>query len=79
MKSGATKFEPLLATFGLGGPVHPMVRDALFEAQNLRNVFVRKGGITSLRMSLQIPAETYKVVSRAVANCRRSAQGDNVV
>ncbi|MFE5562236.1 hypothetical protein [Streptomyces sp. NPDC056544] len=48
--SGATKFEKILDVIGLGGPVDPRVRDALYEAQNVRNVWAHRGGIADRRL-----------------------------
>jgi hypothetical protein len=61
LKSGATKFEPLLAVIGLGGFVDSRVRDAIFEAQNLRNVFAHRGRIADRRLVANCPHLSYKV------------------
>ncbi|MFD8667787.1 hypothetical protein ACFV1U_20630 [Streptomyces microflavus] len=50
LTSGATKFEKLLEAAGLGGPVDPRVREALYEAQNVRNVWAHRGGIADKRL-----------------------------
>ncbi|MEU1270887.1 hypothetical protein [Streptomyces sp. NPDC005799] len=49
LRSGVTKFEKLLSSVGLGGPVDPRVRDALFEAQCIRNVLAHRAGIADQR------------------------------
>lgn len=61
LKSGATKFEPLLGALGLGGPVHPKVRDVIYEAQNLRNLFAHKGGVADDRFVTNCPHLQYSV------------------
>ncbi|MFD5306252.1 hypothetical protein [Streptomyces rochei] len=50
LKSGATKFEKLLDAIGLGGPVDSRVKDALYEAQNIRNVWAHRAGIADRRL-----------------------------
>jgi hypothetical protein len=64
LKSGATKFEPLLAEIGLGGSVDRRVRDAIFEAQNLRNVFAHRGGVADRKLVANCPQLSYKVGDR---------------
>jgi hypothetical protein len=61
LKSGATKFEPLLAVAGLGGFVDRRVRDSIFEAQNLRNVFAHRGGVADRKLVSNCPHLAYKV------------------
>ncbi|MFD7084069.1 hypothetical protein [Streptomyces sp. NPDC059918] len=55
LTSGATKFERILDAIGLGGPVDPRVRDALYEAQNVRNVWAHRGGIADKRLVESCP------------------------
>jgi hypothetical protein len=64
LKSGATKFELLLGTLGLGGPVDERVRDILFETQNLRNVFAHRGGIADRRFVANCPHLQYSAGDR---------------
>lgn len=64
LKSGATKFEPLLAFLGLGGTIDGRVRDAIFEAQNLRNVFAHRGGVADRKFVVNCPHLRYKVGDR---------------
>jgi hypothetical protein len=61
LKSGATKFESLLALVGLGGSVHRKVRDALFECQNLRNLFAHRGGVADRKFVANCPHLKYSV------------------
>lgn len=61
LKSGATKFEPLLAVVGLSGFVDRRVRDAIFEAQNLRNVFAHRGGVADRKLVSNCPHLSYKI------------------
>lgn len=61
LKSGATKFESLLTALGLGGSVDRKVRDAIFEAQNLRNIFAHRGGVADRRLVANCPQLHYKV------------------
>jgi hypothetical protein len=61
LKSGATKFEPLLALVGLGGSIDRRVRDALFECQNLRNLFAHRAGIADRRFVASCPHLHYSV------------------
>lgn len=56
LTAGATKFERILDAIGLGGPVDPRVRDALYEAQNVRNVWAHRGGIADKRLVDACPA-----------------------
>ncbi len=50
LKSGATKFERILDAIGLDGPVDPRVREALYEVQNIRNVWAHRAGIADRRL-----------------------------
>jgi hypothetical protein len=61
LKTGATKFEALLAALGLGGTVDRRVRDAIFEAQNLRNLFAHRGGVADRRFVTNCPNLQYTV------------------
>ena len=61
LKSGATKFESLLAVFGLGGPVDERVRDVIFETQNLRNVFAHRGGVADRKFVTNCPHLQYNI------------------
>ncbi|WP_392751145.1 hypothetical protein [Streptomyces sp. LN590] len=56
LRSGVTKFEKLLDSVGLGGPVDPRIRDALFEAQNIRNVLAHRAGIVDQRFVDSCPS-----------------------
>jgi hypothetical protein len=44
LKLGVGRFEALLAPFGLSGQVDDIVRKAVFELQQVRNVLVHRGG-----------------------------------
>jgi hypothetical protein len=59
LKSGATKFELLLTTLGLGGPVDKRIRDVLYETQNLRNAFAHRGGVADRRFIANCPQFQY--------------------
>jgi hypothetical protein len=61
LKGGATKFESLLALVGLGGPVDKRVRDALFECQNLRNLFAHRSGVADRKFVANCPHLGYEV------------------
>ncbi|MCX5370310.1 hypothetical protein [Streptomyces sp. NBC_00103] len=56
LKSGATKFEKLLGAVGLDGPVDQHVRDALYEMQNIRNVWAHRGGVADRRLVEACPS-----------------------
>jgi hypothetical protein len=55
LKSGATKFEKLLDVIGLDGAVDPRIRDALFEVQNVRNVWAHRSGFADGRLVKSCP------------------------
>jgi hypothetical protein len=61
LKSGATRFESLLSALGLGGPLDKRIRDILFEAQNLRNIFAHRGGVADRRFIANCPQLHYVV------------------
>ena len=61
LKGGATKFESLLALVNLGGSVDKRVRDALFECQNLRNLFAHRGGVADRKFVANCPHLGYGV------------------
>ncbi|GAA0593130.1 hypothetical protein [Actinomadura livida] len=50
LKSGVTKYEPLLEAIGLGGVVDPRVKRSLFQSQQLRNVIVHRAGVVDRRL-----------------------------
>jgi hypothetical protein len=60
-KGGANKFESLLGAIGLGGPVDKRVKDVIFEAQNLRNLFAHRGGVADSRFISKCPHLKYSV------------------
>ncbi len=60
LTSGATKFEKILDAVGLGGQVDPRVRDALYEIQNVRNVWAHRGGIADRRFVESCPRLDFK-------------------
>jgi hypothetical protein len=61
LKGGATKFETLLTVVKLGGSVDSKVRDAIFEAQNLRNIFAHRAGIADRKFVANCPHLQYRV------------------
>jgi hypothetical protein len=61
LKNGATKFESLLTVLGLGGSVDRKVRDTIFEAQNLRNIFAHRGGVADRKLVANCPQLQYNV------------------
>ena len=42
---GVTKFERILTSVGLHGPVPSAIRDAVYAAQKIRNVWAHRGGV----------------------------------
>ena len=61
LRSGVTKFEPLLSLVGLGGPIDKRVKGALFEFQNLRNLFAHRGGIADRKFTINCPHFGYAI------------------
>ncbi|MFD9119962.1 hypothetical protein [Streptomyces bottropensis] len=66
LRSGVTKFEKLLDSVELGGPVDPRLRDALFETQNVRNVLAHRAGIADQRFVDACPSYGLAVGDRVV-------------
>jgi len=50
LKTGITRFELLLETFGLSGTVDEDVRRNLFELNQIRNILVHRSGFTDRRL-----------------------------
>jgi len=50
LKTGITRFELLLAPFGLSGPVDEDVRRNLFELNQVRNILVHRSGFADRRL-----------------------------
>jgi hypothetical protein len=61
---GATKFERLLAAVELGGPIPAAVRNALYLAQQIRNVWAHRGGVADKRFVDACPQLEYEVGDR---------------
>jgi len=61
LKEGATKFESLLTAVGLGGAVDKKVRDVIFEAQNLRNIFAHRAGVADRKFVSNCPHLGYTI------------------
>jgi hypothetical protein len=54
-RSGVTPFEDLLSPLGLAGPVPRAVREAIYEAKSIRNVWAHRGGVADRRFVAQCP------------------------
>ncbi|MGW5525515.1 hypothetical protein [Streptomyces xanthochromogenes] len=50
LRSGVSRFESLLDCLGLGGEVDGRVRDAIYKAQQIRNVLAHRGGVADKRL-----------------------------
>jgi hypothetical protein len=61
---GVTKYERLLDLVGLSGPVPRKVRDALYEAQQIRNVWAHRGGTADRRFVDACPHLGFEVGQR---------------
>lgn len=59
MGVGVGKFERLLKMVGLDGAVPDRIRDAVFEAQQIRNVWAHRGGTADARFVERCPALGY--------------------
>jgi hypothetical protein len=46
---GATRYERMLELVGLGGPTPDRIRDSLYVAQQVRNVWAHRGGVADAR------------------------------
>jgi hypothetical protein len=55
LSHGVTRFERLLAPFGLAGSVDDDVKKALFEMNHVRNVLVHREGIADRRLAEACP------------------------
>lgn len=58
---GATKHERLLGLVGLSGHVPEIVRRALFQGQQIRNIWAHRGGIADQKFVAACPDRDYKV------------------
>lgn len=52
---GVTKFERLLRMVGLGGEVPDSIKEAVFQSQQIRNVWAHCGGIADARFVARCP------------------------
>jgi hypothetical protein len=55
LAQGVSKFERVLAPVGLGGIVPKLIRDAIYEAQQIRNVWAHRGGMADERFVKRCP------------------------
>ncbi|MBI4935709.1 MAG: hypothetical protein HY828_17645 [Actinobacteria bacterium] len=55
LEQGVTRFEPLLELAGLSGPVPARVRKAIFDAQQVRNVWAHRAGNADQRFIDKCP------------------------
>jgi hypothetical protein len=70
LRSGVTKFEKLLDSVGLGGPVDPRLRDTLYEFQNVRNVLAHRAGIVDQRFIDACPSYDLPIGARLAIDQR---------
>ena len=64
LAQGVGKFERLLEPVGLGGPTPRLIRDAVFNAQQVRNVWAHRAGIADQRFVERCPGLDEKVGER---------------
>ncbi|MCI0615105.1 hypothetical protein L0244_19105 [bacterium] len=55
LKVGVGRFESLLHAIGLGGGVHDLVRDSLFELAQVRNALIHRGGFADRKLIENCP------------------------
>lgn len=55
LRSGVSRFEAMMESFGLGGSVEETVRRDLFELNQVRNVLVHRGGIADRKFLSACP------------------------
>lgn len=61
---GSSKYERLLDLVGLGGPIPRVIRDSIFKAQQIRNVWAHRGGIADQRFVDACPNLGFNVDDR---------------
>lgn len=64
LAQGVTRFERLLEPVQLGGMVPSRIKDALYEAQQVRNVWAHRGGVADAWFVERCPHLTYALGSR---------------
>ncbi|MGY4984073.1 hypothetical protein ACWCYL_44395 [Streptomyces sp. 900105755] len=79
LRSGVTKFEKLLDSVGLGGPVDPRLRDALYEFQNVRNVLAHRAGIVDQRFIEACPSYGLPIGGRLIIDQENFTRLHNAV
>lgn len=67
-KHGASRFESLLRTFGLGGEIEDGHKRILLELANVRNVLVHRSGIADQRLITTCPWIGFKMGERVKVN-----------
>ncbi|MFF0157613.1 hypothetical protein ACFYRY_08755 [Streptomyces sp. NPDC005263] len=59
LRGGVSRFEALLGAVGLDGRVDKRVKQALYDLQNVRNVWAHRGGVADRKMAKNCPHLPY--------------------